>query len=288
MEVETPYLSRGATTDPMIDSFSVAGENGERYLHTSPEFAMKRLLAAGSGDIYQVCHVFRGGEQGRFHNPEFTLLEWYRLGWDDKQLATEVVAFIGWVKDALATDRQFVVQYTTYETAFRQAVGLDVNTTATEELQLFAQSKEISLPKHLSRTGLLDLLWGVVVAPGFDADQLTVVHDYPADQAALARIKEGEPPVAARFEVFAGALELANGFHELLEPAEQKRRFLVEENARHRGHLPFRPYDRRLIAALEHGLPDCAGVALGVDRLLQWLVGTACVSDVMAFSWDRA
>lgn len=288
LEVETPFLSQGATTDPMIESFSVVCGDGDRFLHTSPEFAMKRLLASGSGDIYQICHVFRVGEQGRYHNPEFTLLEWYRLGWDDKRLAEEVVEFIGWVSASFTPGREFKTQFTTYADAFQQVVDLDPHTVSIEELQHAVTSRGISLPGDLSRNGCLDLLMGMVVAPEFNPDQLTVVCDYPSDQAALARIKKSDPPVAARFEVFAGALELANGFHELTDPLEQARRFQVDEMARMHAGLPIRPHDQRLLAALENGLPDCAGVALGVDRLLQWLEGDECLSDVIAFHWNQA
>ncbi|AOU97607.1 EF-P lysine aminoacylase GenX [Acidihalobacter yilgarnensis] len=288
MEVETPALSVGATTDPMIESFAVLDGAAKRYLQTSPEFPMKRLLAAGSGDIYQICRVFRAEEQGRFHNPEFTLLEWYRLGWDDARLADEVVALIRAVADALALAPDFEVARLSYAQAFEARLGLDPHRAEVAELVVAASDAGVCPEGDLSRDGWLDLLMGVVVAPGFPSNRLTVVGDYPASQAALARIRAGDPPVAARFEVFAGGLELANGFHELTDADEQARRFDEDVRRRVATDAPRRPPDRRLIDALAAGLPDCAGVALGLDRLLLWLTGRSRLSEVVAFAWDRA
>ncbi|OBS10445.1 EF-P lysine aminoacylase EpmA [Acidihalobacter prosperus] len=288
LEVETPVLSAAATTDPMIESFAVSDGGAARYLQTSPEFPMKRLLAAGSGDIYQICRVFRAGEQGRYHNPEFTLLEWYRLGWDDTRLADEVAALIGVVADALGVASSFEVARLTYAQAFDACLGLDPHRASTADLAATAAAAGVRPDVPLPRDAWLDLLVGAVVAPAFPETRLTVLTDYPASQAALARVHAGDPPVAARFEVFAGALELANGFHELTDAAEQARRFDADVQARAGAGAPVRPPDRRLIAALAAGLPDCAGVALGLDRLLMWLSGRERLADVIAFDWSRA
>lgn len=288
MEVETPLLSVAATTDPMIESLIVPAADGIRFLHTSPEFAMKRLLAAGSGDIYQICRVFRAGEQGRHHNPEFTLVEWYRLGWDDRRLADEVIQLIASTAQSLGVKEQIDIQYKTYADVFQERFGLDPHLASQESLLDSAASEGLRLQGALSRDGCLDLLMGLVIAPAFAPDQLTVITDYPVTQAALARVRKGDPPVAARFEVFAGGLELANGFHELTDAAEQQRRFEEDEQVRISTGRSARPCDRRLLRALESGLPDCAGVALGLDRLLLWLTGGTRLSEVTAFTWERA
>ncbi|AOV17227.1 EF-P lysine aminoacylase GenX [Acidihalobacter aeolianus] len=288
LEVETPMLSVGATTDPTIESFALHGATPPRYLHTSPEFPMKRLLAAGSGDIYQICRVFRQGERGRFHNPEFTLVEWYRLGWDDARLASEVVELALRAAESLDLPADFEVARLSYAEVFAEVLGIDPHRAPKETLIELARTAGVAPEGELTRDGWLDLLMGLAVAPAFPAGRLTVVSDYPATQAALARIREGYPPTAARFEVFGGSLELANGFHELTDAGEQARRFAVDEAYRVSVDAPERPADRRLIAALEAGLPDCAGVALGVDRLLLWLTGRDDLAEVIAFPWERA
>lgn len=289
MEVETPLLSRSGTTDPAIESYTVQTKvQGNRYLQTSPEFAMKRLLAAGSGDIYQICKAFRAEEAGHRHNPEFTLLEWYRVGWDDSQLADEVLEIVRLAANALGYAVDFQVAYSSYAEIFKERLGIDPHKATVEELACAAKNAAINPDGNLSRDDWLDLLMGMVVVPSFPSNRVTVVNNYPASQAALAKIRRGEPSVAARFEVFGGEIELANGFHELLDSVEQKRRFEADIRQRISAGQPAVSPDCRLVAALEAGMPDCAGVALGIDRLLLWLMHEKRLSSVMSFDWDRA
>jgi len=279
LEVETPLLSRAGNTDPSIASLEVC-DGG--WLHTSPEFPMKRLLAAGSGDIYQICKVFRGGESGRFHNPEFTLLEWYRLGYDDRRLAEEVVALIGEV-----AERRLEVVSVSYRSLFLDALGIDPLRTGVDELQTLARARGIAPDGDMPRDDWLDLLLSHIVTPSFPTDRLTVVTDYPASQAALARLNaDGE--TAARFEIYWGAVELANGYFELTDPVEQRRRVAAEQSARRQRGLPPIRADERFLQAIDHGLPDCAGVALGLDRLLMKVMGAEHIDEVIAFPWNRA
>jgi len=284
LEVETPSLSESAPTDPALESVEVAVRALARphYLHTSPELAMKRLLAAGAGDMYQICRVFRDGELGRWHQPEFTMLEWYRLGWDDDRLMDEVEAL---VRDALdaETTRKWPAERITYRNAFVRALGVDPLRDARSVGRRLAEHG-IEVPAGLDDDALLDLALGTVVAPGFAREALTFVHDYPRTQAALARLKPGEPKVAARFELFAGGLELANGFAELTDAREQRRRFYADQAIRRRRGLPTRPVDEDFLDALEQGLPACAGVALGFDRLVAVTGGLASLAEALAFA----
>lgn len=285
LEVETPCLSTAGATDPAIQSLSVPMGGGRRWLHSSPEFPMKRLLAAGSGDIYQIARVFRGEEAGRHHNPEFTLLEWYRVGFDHHALMAEVEALIRQVAgDRLAAPAQVL----TYREVMLRHAGVDPFQAGEMELSRRARSLGLDVQGSLDRDGWLDLLMSMVVCEAFPANTLTLVHDYPASQAALARVRPGEPPLAERFEVYWGAMELANGFHELGDAAEQRRRFQADRDRRAQQGLSPVPLDERLIEALEAGLPDCAGVALGVDRLAMCLFGVETLRDVLAFDWERA
>jgi lysyl-tRNA synthetase class 2 len=291
LEVETPALSRAGVTDPAIESVTAAARSlgaAPLYLHTSPEFAMKRLLAAGSGDIYQMCRVFRDDELGRWHEPEFTLLEWYRIGFDDDRLMTEVAELIGAalgavVGGAAAPRRAVRVRY---GDALERAAGVRADApTAVLAEQL--RGRGIDVPADLAHDAVLDLALATLVVAGFDPEALTFVHDYPASQAALARLKTTTPPVAARFEVFSGGVELANGFHELTDPVEQRRRFEAERAARVRAGRRAPPIDEQLLAALAAGLPDCAGVALGFDRLVALAIGSDNVAAAMSFAHGR-
>jgi len=241
---------------------------------------MKRLLADGSGDIYQICRVFRDDELGRWHQPEFTLLEWYRLGFDDARLMDEVEALL---RDALADDgTTWRSERIRYSDALRRALGVDAGANAASLTASLAE-RGVDVPQGLTHDALLDLAFASVVVPSFAADALTFVCDYPASQAALARLKRGTPAVAARFEVFARGIELANGFHELTDAAEQRRRFHSEIDSRRRlgRHVP--PLDEAFLDALERGLPDCAGVAVGLDRLVALALGAEGVGGAMAF-----
>jgi len=288
LEVETPALSPAGVPDPALESIVATAKSlgpQPHYLHTSPEFAMKRLLAAGSGDIFQICRVFRDDELGRWHQPEFTLLEWYRVGWDEQRLMTEVEALLGAALaagPAARTDARRVVRLR-YADALIGALGIDP-AAPTDVLVDRLQAAGIDVPPQLPHDAVLDLAFSTVVVPRFDAAALTFVHDYPASQAALARLKAGTPPVAARFEVFSGGIELANGFHELTDAAEQRRRFVAELAARQRAGRTVPPLDEDLLAALAAGLPDCAGVALGLDRLVALAAGHRDVAAAVAFA----
>ncbi len=278
LEVETPQLSRAAISDPAIQSLCTRLAGQDYYLHTSPELPMKRLVAAGWGDIYQICKVFRAGESGRYHSPEFTLLEWYRVGWDDAQLRRETVALI----QALA-ERTLAVREWRYAEAFAAVLGIDALTAPVAQLQQVAQQRGVAPEGEMARDAWLDLLFSTVVAPGFPDDQLVVITDYPASQAALARLNP-DGRTAARFEIFWGSLELANGYFELCDPFEQRRRFEVDQVRREAEGLPLSPLDESFLAALEAGMPDCAGVALGLDRLLMKITGADCIDEVLSFS----
>jgi lysyl-tRNA synthetase class 2 len=289
MEVETPLCCACGVTDPAIESFRVAPgalHRAARYLHSSPEFPMKRLLAAGSGPIYQICHVFRDGEFGRRHNPEFTLLEWYRPGWDLRRLMDEVADLVRAV-----SDRSLPAHYLSYGELFREYAGIDPHRAQAGQLRERAldlgltQVAGLQLP---DRDAWLDLLLTHHVEPRLPVDRMTFVYDYPASQAALARVRPGPPAVAERFELYLGGMELANGFHELTDAAEQRARFQAEQGQRRALGLHPVPMDEYLLAALEAGLPDCSGVALGVDRLLMWLSGVAHIAEVLPFPFDRA
>jgi len=283
LEVETPALSAAGVSDLALDSIvATARSLGSTplYLHTSPEYAMKRLLADGSGDIYQVCRVFRDDELGRWHQPEFTLLEWYRIGFDDMRLMDEVDALL---RDALEEDgATWRSERIRYSDALSRALGVAADANSASLAASLAE-RGIDVPRGLTHDGLLDLAFASVVVPSFAADALTFVCDYPASQAALARLKLGTPTVAARFEVFARGIELANGFHELTDAAEQRRRFEKELAARRRlgRHVP--PLDEAFLDALARGLPDCAGVAMGVDRLVALALGAEGVAEAMTF-----
>ena len=285
LEVETPSLSRAANPDPHIDSLAVPMAGGTRWLHTSPEFPMKRLLAAGSGHIYQLARVFRAGEAGRRHNPEFTLLEWYRVGWDHHRLMDEVEALLCAVLDGhVAPARRL-----TYRDAFREAADLDPFAATITDFRACAERHGIAAPDlGDDADAWRDLLLTHVVEPALPPRTPVFIHDWPASQAALARIRDGDPPVAERFELFWQGMELANGYHELTDPDEQRRRFAAENRRRAENGQPVMPVDERLLAALEHGLPDCAGVALGFDRLVMIAAGEDDIRQVLTFDWARA
>ena len=286
LEVETPILSAAAVSDPQLESLStqIAGVAQRSYLATSPEYAMKRLLAAGCGDIYQICKVFRDEERGRWHNPEFTMIEWYRVGFDDAALMSEVEALVGRLLAPLR--RVGPAERLSYQAAMQRHAGVDAFAAGDHELLEAAARHGISCDAELDRDAKLDLLMGLVVGPRLGRENPCFVCDYPASQAALARLKPG--PVAARFELYIDGLELANGFHELAQPQEQRARFTHDLSLRRaRGQIQP-PLDENLLAALEHGLPDCAGVALGFDRLAAIALGADRLADAMAFSIDNA
>jgi lysyl-tRNA synthetase class 2 len=288
LEVETPILSAAAVSDPQIESLTtqVAGLAAPRFLCTSPEYAMKRLLAAGCGDIYQICKVFRDAERGRWHNPEFTLIEWYRLGFDDTALMTEVEALIRCV---LAPYRGLEpAERLSYSAALQCHAGVDAHSASDSDLTESAARHGIVCRADLDRDAKLDLLMGLVVGPRLGVGRPCFLYDYPASQAALARLKPGLPPVAARFELYLDGVELANGFHELANAGEQRARFTRDLKMRRARGQITPPLDEHLLAALAAGLPDCAGVALGFDRLVALALGKAGLADAMAFTIDNA
>ena len=294
LEVDTPVLSTAASTDPALSSFKTgyhgpgAVEGDTRYLHTSPELPMKRLLAAGSGSIYQICKVFRDGESGAQHNPEFTLLEWYRTGFDHLELMDEVERLLADILlDIMPIDS---VHHWCYRDLFIEIAGIDPFSTTSAELRTLLQSSYDVTAVGLAdddRDVWLDLAMTHVIEPRL-GDGLVFVRDYPASQSALARLRSGNLPVAARFEVYLNGVELANGFHELTDALEQRRRFEKELEQRRQAGVEVVKLDERFLSALNAGLPDCAGVALGLDRLLMLASGSSRVQDVIAFPFDTA
>jgi lysyl-tRNA synthetase class 2 len=309
LEVDTPVVVNAAVTDIHIHSARVhfAGHANDYFLHTSPEYAMKRLLAAGSGDIYQICHVVRGLERGRQHNTEFTLIEWYRIGFSLDDLMSEVDALVrdllGERSAALSSERL------SYRGVFLRELQLDPFTASLAQLRDAAEALGFKAgpatcaadrPENsttptgadgdaaTARDELLDLLMGAIIGPRLGQHALTFVHGYPASQAALARLDPKDPRVASRFELYGKGMELANGFHELASAAEQRARFLHDHEERSRRGLPSFGIDERLLEALESGLPDCAGVALGFDRTVMLASGAGHIDAVLPFPTERA
>ena len=291
LEVETPVLSRAGNTDPNIASFQLEfsgrteGGPRNRWLRTSAEFPMKRLLAEGLGDCYELGRVFRDGEAGGRHNPEFTMLEWYRVGWTLEPLidetATLVQAALGLVGRGAALRRA------SFREVYREALGLDPMTASIEELRA-AFPGDID-PDGLTRDDWLDLLMTHRIQPTFPDDQLLAMFDYPATQCALARVvRRGDVDVAERFELYLGPLEVANGYHELTDAAEQRARFERDQAVRAARGAVLPPIDEALLDALASGMPDCAGVALGIDRLLMAMLGTNAIADVLAYDFHHA
>ncbi len=300
LEVETPILSRAGATDPALASLCLSGGTssarsaaGQRlYLQTSPEFAMKRLLASGSGPIYQICKVFRGGERGRLHHPEFTLLEWYRPGWDDEHLMDEVADL---VRTVLRRPNTMPMERIRYRDLFQDGLKIDPWSAALHDLREAAITAGIPDADllDLDRDAWLDLLLTQCLEPCLGRSGMSFLCDYPPSQAALARVRPAgdspeDQPVAERFELYIEGIELANGFHELTDAAEQDARFNHDLNERRARGLDAVPADRHLIAALESGMPDSSGVALGLDRLLMIHTGATHIDQVLAFPIERA
>ncbi|MET0051130.1 MAG: EF-P lysine aminoacylase EpmA [Candidatus Thiodiazotropha sp.] len=292
LEVDTPVCSRHATTDPAIESFATrytgpgAGRGLNTYLQTSPEFFMKRLLCAGSGPIYQICKVFRDGESGRRHNPEFTLLEWYRPGYGHHDLMEEVARLV----QNLANE-SLSVEKLSYREIFERALSLDPHVADVRLLRECAIDRGIAGAEHLDlphRDGWLDLLMTHLIEADLGCAGLTFIYDYPASQAALARISDGDPPVALRFELYWKGVELANGFFELQDAEVQRARFEADNRQRTSNGAPSMPADGWLLEALQQGLPECAGVALGIDRLLMALSDRQDIREVLSFDFERA
>ena len=283
LAVDTPALSAFATSDPNIDNVTAQLAAGSAFLHTSPESGMKCLLAAGYPDIYSICRVFRDGEQGRQHLPEFTLLEWYRLNFGLPEMIADTTALIARCleRPELGT----TIDVLDYPSAFRDLADIDVFEATVDDLAA-AASADSSLRSAIGadRNAWLDLVLTMIVAPVFAADRLTVLQHYPRSQAALARTCPGDSRVADRFEVFLGTLELANGYVELIDAEEQRERFAQDSAARRIAGKPATPADALLLAALGSGLPDCAGVAVGIERLHMLYDQTDNIDDVVTFS----
>ena len=290
LEVDVPALVHAPVTDPNIESLVVGDAivSGARdvYLHTSPEYAMKRLLAAGYPDIFSIARVFRDGELGRRHEPEFTLIEWYRRGFDLDAMAAETCELIAGVlqRPALATGAVSI----RYVDAFESTLGLDPLTASIAELGECAGA-DAELQKALgdNRDAWLDLLLGTRVVPTFGSGRLTVLSHYPRSQAALSQLDPEDDRVALRFEVFLADVELANGYVELLDAAEQRARFVADRQQREAEGRRALPVDERLLAALDDGLPACAGVALGFERLHMLYEDVDSIRDVITFSFGQ-
>ncbi|GHC19604.1 EF-P lysine aminoacylase EpmA [Aidingimonas halophila] len=290
LEVETPVLGHGGSTDVHLQSLSCEATTDtgrERlWLQTSPEFHMKRLLAAGSGPIFQLARTFRDGEVGRRHNVEFTMLEWYRPGMALEALMGEVDSLI---RSVLSADPG-PCRYHRYRDLFREHLGIDPFTLPLVELRDLAAREGGLDMSQAERDDCLDLLMSHMIEPRLGQQGVDIVRDYPASQAALARRyhdDEDGTPVAARFEVYLAGLELANGYDELTDAQEQAVRFSEDNHRRRQLGKPEVSVDHRLLRALEAGLPSGSGVALGFDRLVQLALGKTCVADVMAFATPR-
>lgn len=289
LEVDTPLLSQATVTDKYLHSFQTdyffanPSQKKTFYLQTSPEFAMKRLLAAGSGPIYQICKAFRNqGESGHLHNPEFTMLEWYRPGFNHHALMDEMEALLSMLLDYQAAQRF------TYSELFQNMLELDPHSASITELKQtanrFIATENLSA---MERDDWLNLLMTHYIEPKLP-DCPVFIYDFPASQAALAKIRPGNPSIAERFEVYVQGIELANGFHELTASQEQRQRFMKDLTQREKMGYAAVPIDEHLLAALEHGLPNCAGVALGIDRLIMLAAKKRSIHEVIAFSIEHA
>ncbi|KZX82305.1 hypothetical protein A3715_00700 [Oleiphilus sp. HI0009] len=290
LEVDTPLMSVSGSTDPHLASYRASGNQDAHqslnfFLQTSPEFAMKRLLASGLGDIYQLCKSFREAEQGGRHNPEFTMLEWYRVGFSLTELMEEIADL---VCEQLSLERPIVY---TYREVFLKYLEIDPFSAELSELQALCSSQaglaEVETP---DRDACLDLLISVCIEPKLGFDRPCFLTDYPASQASLARIEVDSfgNRVGKRAELYVNGIELANAYDELVDASEQEARFIEDRRARHELKLANVPYDKNLVSALASGLPECSGVALGVDRLLMLKLKVSSIQEVLSFPIDRA
>ncbi|WP_018982867.1 elongation factor P--(R)-beta-lysine ligase [Salinimonas chungwhensis] len=290
LEVDTPILSHGSVTDVHLQAFqtcfahSDTGKSQQLYLQTSPEYAMKRLLCAQSGPIYQIGKAFRHESAGRWHNPEFTMLEWYRPGFTHHMLMDEVDALL---QQTLGTS---VGQRITYQQAMQSHGGIDPLAADRQSLINTLQTHKIDIdnPETLNNDDILQLLFSVAVEPLLGKERPCFVYGFPASQAALARVSQHDPRTADRFEVYFRGAELANGFFELADAREQRQRFERDNEIRRQMGYPEIPVDALFLSALEHGLPDCAGVALGIDRLLMLKTGATHIAQVLNFPVGNA
>ena len=283
LEVDTPVLSHTAPIDEHIEIISCSlGNEKTGYLHSSPEYAMKRLLASGIGDIYQMSHVFRKEEEGALHNPEFTMVEWYRLHTNFPLFIEETIEFIALFLQELP------VEYLSYKEAFKKFTGLDYRTASVETLLNTAQKEGLSPPQDLSYEEALHFLMGFIIEPKLGRDGLSVLMDYPSSQAALAKVEkvDGEL-VARRFEVYYKGIELANGYLELTDPVKQRERLLDSLDKRKQSNKPTLPIDEHFLQALEEGIPPCCGVAVGFDRLLLLKIEGDSLKEVLPMTFSE-
>lgn len=289
LEVETPLLSQASVTDPHVLSmpaiFQERGSEKEKivYLQTSPEYAMKRLLADGIGPIFQICKAFRQSDLGNVHNPEFTILEWYQPGYDHHALMDEMDQLLQLILKVKPAERM------TYADLYKKFLGFDPHVVTVETLKQTAREKINFVDELSDKNAWLDLLFTHCIEPEIARERPIFIYDFPADQAALAKIRfEENPPVASRFEVYFKGLELANGFHELQDAKEQRKRFEMDLKKRVALNLPLVPLDENFLKSLEKGLPDCAGVALGIDRLIMLALECESIKSVISFSFEEA
>ena len=287
IEVETPALSQFGNTDPFIESIKCSQSKSDiRYLHTSPEYPMKRLLAAGSGDIYQISKVWRSGESGKKHNPEFTLLEWYRVGFSYRQLMQEVEELLNNILPTLHKKPRLV----TYKELFLEKFNINPHIATNKQLINCIKNHISSLnTDDMDNQSLLDALLSFCIEPEFDNNCLTFIYDYPVSQSALAQIRQTEnEPVAERFEVYLGQLELGNGYQEEVDSKRNKQILSNENLARKALGLEIVKEDYLFLEAAENGIPASAGVAIGLDRILMCITGEKSIQKVINFPWDKA
>ncbi len=289
LEVETPVLSFSGTVDPTIDSFTVKSQFYQQplFLQTSPEFAMKRLLVEGSGSIYQICRSFRDGESGRRHNPEFSMLEWYRLDFSYFDLMQEVDHLVRQIVPGDMIKKES--EYISYNQLFIQYLAIDPLAADIGDLINCAKHHNLNVDETTMGDDFdlwLGLLLSHLIEPKLGVDGLTFVYDYPASQAALARLKPQDSRIAERFELYINGVEVANGFQELQDADEQRERFISEQEVRKESDKMVVPFDNHLLNALSKGLPFCAGVALGLDRLIMLALKANSITDVIPFSFD--
>jgi len=298
-EAQTPILSRDSCIDAWLDPFSLHLPTGEQvYLQTSPEFALKRLICAGADRVFEVARVFRQDEMGVRHNPEFTMIEWYERDCDHHAQMDLVEALVRMVRGISLTHHQNAKETAlpakfsrlSYEQAFKTFTGLSASSASLQELTTVAAAQGSGLPRGIEqdREGLLNLLLADVVEPGLKQLQAVFLYDFPPAQAALAKINPGPPAIAERFELYLDGIEICNGYHELTDPVELHQRMQQQNEIRLRmGKAPI-PSESRLLRAMEHGLPNCSGVALGFDRLAAWCLGLESIREILAFPFDRA
>ena len=290
LEVDTPHLSYSTVTDPHVHAipalFKAYGASSTEalYLQTSPEYAMKRLLAAGSGSIFQLCKAFRQGDLGKMHNPEFTILEWYHIDFDHHDLMNEMDEFLQCILQTQPAERL------SYAALFEKFFNINPHTASAIELMGCARQYAIEFPCESSDKNLwLELLLTHCIEPHIGREKPLFLYDFPITQAALARVRYNEtPPVASRFEVYFKGVELANGFHELQDASEQRKRFIADLAYRAKQHLPNLPIDQNFLAALTAGLPNCSGVALGVDRLVMLALDLSSIAEVLSFGFQNS